>query len=93
MKKGTVTFKEPYIELNRRYLHFDPFDQLVREGLIHPASQRCFTTGPDHELDYVVESDRDKRERLDVMGYRIFVYRHDDNLDESISRLRSLIKG
>lgn len=91
LEEGTLISKGPYLELNRRYLHGDPFDQLVKEGLIHPDSQRCFTTGPDHDKDYVVESDRKKRERLDVMGYRVFVHRHDDDLDGSMSRLRSMM--
>ncbi len=55
------------------------------EGII------LFVDGPDHDKDYVVESDRKKRERLDVIGYRVFVHRYDDDLDERMSRLKSMI--
>jgi superfamily II DNA or RNA helicase/very-short-patch-repair endonuclease len=48
-----------------------------------------FVDGPDHDKDYVNESDKEKRERLDGLGYRVFVVRYDENLDE---RLDSLAK-
>ncbi len=48
-----------------------------------------FVDGPDHGKDYVNESDKEKRERLDGLGYRVFVVRYDENLDE---RLDSLAK-
>ncbi|WP_316967278.1 DEAD/DEAH box helicase [Candidatus Methanocrinis natronophilus] len=47
--------------------------------------------GPDHDKDYVAGSDREKRERLDGMGYRIFVYRYDEDLDESMARLARMM--
>jgi hypothetical protein len=41
-----------------------------------------FVDGPDHDKDYVRESDRKKRDRLDALGLRIFVIRYDENLDQ-----------
>ncbi|OPY50649.1 MAG: ski2-like helicase [Methanosaeta sp. PtaU1.Bin060] len=46
-----------------------------------------FVDGPDHEKDFVKESDRKKREKLDAMGYRIFTIRHDEDLENRITTL------
>jgi hypothetical protein len=47
--------------------------------------------GPDHDKDYVMESDKKKRERLEGMGYRIFVVRYNEDLDERITKLASYL--
>jgi ATP-dependent helicase YprA (DUF1998 family) len=55
LKEGTLISKGPYIELNRRYLHGDPFDQLVSEGLIHPDSPRCFSARAEDKASPLVD--------------------------------------
>lgn len=55
LKEGTLISKGPYIELNRRYLHGDSFDQLVSEGLIHPNSPRCFTAKAEDKESPLVD--------------------------------------
>jgi very-short-patch-repair endonuclease len=66
-------------------------DESVAQADFYYDSDRLivFVDGPDHEKDYVKESDKKKRERLDGLGYRVFVVRYDENLDE---RLDSLAK-
>jgi very-short-patch-repair endonuclease len=46
-----------------------------------------FVDGPDHDKDFVKESDRKKREKLDEMGHRVFVIRYDEDLDNRLNRL------
>ncbi|MHC1597123.1 MAG: helicase-related protein [Methermicoccaceae archaeon] len=50
-----------------------------------------FVDGPDHNKDYVVDSDQKKRERLDTMGYRVFVVRYDDDLEQRIAELGKML--
>lgn len=46
-----------------------------------------FVDGPDHDKDYVKESDRKKRKKLDELGYRAFVIRYDEDLDNRVAKL------
>jgi hypothetical protein len=46
-----------------------------------------FVDGPDHDKDYVKESDKKKREQLDGLGYRVFIVRYDEDLDERMDAL------
>lgn len=41
--EGTLLYKGPYIEINRRFSLGDPFDKLVEDGLLHPDTPSCFT--------------------------------------------------
>jgi len=50
-----------------------------------------FVDGPDHDKDSIKEDDRVKRETLDLMGYTVFVIRHDENIGESVAKLGKLI--
>lgn len=43
--------------------------------------------GSDHNKDFVKESDRKKRDKLDEMGHRIFVIRYDEDLDDRVASL------
>lgn len=43
VRKGTLLWKEPYIQLSREFQLGDTFSQLVAEGLLHPDTPRCFT--------------------------------------------------
>ena len=46
-----------------------------------------FVDGPDHDKDFVMERDRKIREKLDGMGYRIFIIRYDEDLDNQLANL------
>jgi len=46
-----------------------------------------FVDGPDHDKDYIKESDKKKLERLDGLGYRIFIMRFDEDLKVRIGAL------
>jgi very-short-patch-repair endonuclease len=46
-----------------------------------------FVDGPDHDKDFVMERDRKIREKLDGMGYRIFIIRYDEDLDNRVASL------
>ena len=43
VRKGTLLWKEPYIQLSRDFERGEPFSQLVDEGLLHPDTPKCFT--------------------------------------------------
>ena len=50
-----------------------------------------FVDGPDHDKDFIKESDRKKRDKLDEMGYRVFVIRYDEDLDSRIACLAQFL--
>lgn len=50
-----------------------------------------FVDGPDHDKDSIKEDDRVKRETLDLMGYTVFVIRHDEDIGESVAKLGKLV--
>ncbi|MCK5074256.1 MAG: DEAD/DEAH box helicase, partial [Bacteriovoracaceae bacterium] len=41
--EGTLLYKGPYIQINRRFSLGDSFDKLVEDDLIHPDTPSCFT--------------------------------------------------
>ena len=43
VRKGTLLWKEPYIQLSRDFERGQTFSQLVDEGLLHPDTPKCFT--------------------------------------------------
>ena len=50
-----------------------------------------FVDGPDHDKESIKQDDKRKRERLDLMGYQVFVIRHDDVINQKIEELKILI--
>jgi len=46
-----------------------------------------FVDGPDHDKDYVKDSDKKKRQKLDELGYRVFVVRFDEDQNEKMDAL------
>ncbi|GAB4543589.1 MAG: hypothetical protein Kow0063_36900 [Anaerolineae bacterium] len=40
---GRLLWRDPYIQLSRRFERGETFDQLVADGLLHPDTWRCFT--------------------------------------------------
>lgn len=46
LKAGTLLWREPYVELSRPFQRGDSFADLVREGLLHPETPKCFTRVP-----------------------------------------------
>ena len=50
-----------------------------------------FVDGPDHDSESVKIDDENKRNRLDLMGYNVFVIRYDEDLSEQVIELRELI--
>jgi len=50
-----------------------------------------FVDGPDHDSESVKIDDENKRNRLDLMGYNVFVIRYDEDLSEKILELTRLI--
>ncbi|RQD85215.1 MAG: DEAD/DEAH box helicase, partial [Methanocalculus sp. MSAO_Arc2] len=47
IRKGTLLFKGPYIDLARRYADGDSFETLVRDGLIHRDTSLYFAREPN----------------------------------------------
>ncbi|RME24489.1 MAG: DEAD/DEAH box helicase, partial [Candidatus Zixiibacteriota bacterium] len=43
IRTGTLLWRDPYIQLTRRFEPGDTFDALVRAGIIHPETPRYFT--------------------------------------------------
>jgi len=50
-----------------------------------------FVDGQHHDMEPTKSSDSSKRERLEALGYRIFVIRYDEELDNRIDELRKWI--
>jgi len=50
-----------------------------------------FVDGPDHDSESVKIDDENKRNRLDLMGYNVFVIRYDEDLSEQVIELRESI--
>lgn len=50
-----------------------------------------FVDGPDHDKESIKQDDKRKRDRLDLMGYSVFVVRHDDAIEQKIEELKTLI--
>ena len=42
--RGTLLWKDPFVQLARRFQPGASFGDLIREGLLHPETPRCFTT-------------------------------------------------
>lgn len=40
---GTLLWKDPFIQLNRRWQHGESFEALVNAGVLHPDAPQCFT--------------------------------------------------
>ena len=55
------------------------------------GSMLVFVDGPDHDSESVKIDDKNKRNRLDLMGYNVFVIRYDEDLSEQVIELRGLI--
>jgi len=51
-----------------------------------------FVDGPDHDSEVQKRDDQRKRERLDLMGYTVFVIHHRDDLHERIQDLLRLLQ-
>ncbi|MGD0953662.1 MAG: DEAD/DEAH box helicase [Methanotrichaceae archaeon] len=64
LAKGTLIFKGPYIELNRRFQAGDSMQDLISEGLLHRDTYRCFTSKPDDKSSPVVELYRHQSEAI-----------------------------
>jgi ATP-dependent helicase YprA (DUF1998 family) len=64
LAKGTLIFKGPYIELNRRFQAGDSFQDLISEGLLHQETPRCFTSKPEDKSSPVVELYRHQSEAI-----------------------------
>jgi len=64
LAKGTLIFKGPYIEINRRFQAGDSFQNLVSEGLLHKETPRCFTSKPEDKSSPVVELYRHQSEAI-----------------------------
>jgi ATP-dependent helicase YprA (DUF1998 family)/ribosomal protein L37AE/L43A len=43
IQEGTLLWKDPYIQLARRFERGTSFEAFVNEGLIHPETPKCFT--------------------------------------------------
>jgi hypothetical protein len=43
-----------------------------------------FVDGPDHDKESVKHNDEMKRAQLDLMGYNVFVVRHDEDLEKQV---------
>ena len=50
-----------------------------------------FVDGPDHDKESVKHDDKEKRERLDLMGWNVFVVRYDDDFGERVLELGKLM--
>jgi hypothetical protein len=50
-----------------------------------------FVDGPDHDRKSQKRDDTNKRDRLDLMGYLVFVIRYDDNIEQKIRELGAVI--
>jgi ATP-dependent helicase YprA (DUF1998 family)/ribosomal protein L37AE/L43A len=44
VEEGTLLWKDPYIQLERRFQQGRRFEDLVQDGLIHSETPKCFTT-------------------------------------------------
>jgi len=64
LAKGTLIFKGPYIELNRRFQAGDSFPDLISEGLLHKETPRCFTSRPEDKSSPTVELYRHQSEAI-----------------------------
>ena len=64
LAEGTLIFKGPYIELNRRYEAGDSFKQLIDEDLIHKNTPNCFTAEPKDKTSPVVELHRHQSDAI-----------------------------
>ncbi|MDM7911986.1 MAG: DEAD/DEAH box helicase, partial [Methanotrichaceae archaeon] len=64
LARGTLIFKGPYIELNRRFQAGDSFEDLISEGLLHTETPRCFTSRPEDKSSPVVELYRHQSEAI-----------------------------
>lgn len=50
-----------------------------------------FVDGPDHDAESQKRDDAAKRDRLDLMGYVVFVIRYDDDIEQKIRELEAVI--
>ena len=66
--EGTLINKGPYIELNRRFLHGDPFETLVSEGLIHPKAPRCFSINAEDKEAPLVDLHRHQSDAVRMIA-------------------------
>jgi len=64
LAKGTLIFKGPYIELNRRFQTGDALQDLIFEGYLHKETFKCFTSDPENENSPVVELYRHQSEAI-----------------------------
>jgi len=49
VRRGTLLWKEPYIELNRQFEKGDSFQDLISRGLLHEGVENIFTRDPGGE--------------------------------------------
>lgn len=58
----------------------------TKDGL----SIAIFVDGPDHDKESVKKDDETKRGILDMLGWKVFVIRYDEQIDEKVEELRKL---
>lgn len=69
---------------------YDGDEPVARPDFYYESERMCvFVDGPDH--DRMMESDMIKRDRLESLGYRVFVIRYDQNIDEALGVLERRI--
>jgi len=49
-----------------------------------------FVDGPDHDKESVKHDDKEKRQMLDMLGWRVFVIRYDDHISDKVEELGKL---
>ena len=58
VEDGSLLWRDPFIQLNRRFERGDSFESLVRAGLIHPETPRSFTHKPEDQTGEVIQLHR-----------------------------------
>lgn len=64
LARGTLIFKGPYIELNRRFQAGNSFQDLISKGLLHKETPRCFTIKLEDRSSPIVELYRHQSEAI-----------------------------
>lgn len=55
VEDGSLLWRDPYIQLNRRFEQGDSFETLTKDGLLHPETLKSFTVKPDDRGSEVIK--------------------------------------
>ena len=65
--QGTLLWREPYVQLMRRFQQGDPFDQLVAEVGLHPDTPKSFTKTADDRTSTPIQPHRHQSDSVRVV--------------------------